>query len=160
MNETRLPGVGVRLDFACVDGDHLGVVLHHTGRRELFVYDRDDPDSVKVTTSLTPDESAVLADLLGGATITEQFEDLRQEIAGLAIDWLQIGPASRYANRELGDTALRTRTGVSIVAIVRQNSAIPAPGPDATLIPGDTVVVVGTAEGINSAAALLAGTSE
>lgn len=158
VNETKLPGVGLRHDFACASGDHVGVISYHSGRRELIIYDQDDPDRVRAAAIMTPDEAAVLTDLVGGATITERFDDLRQQIAGLAIDWLPIASDSRYAGRELGETALRTRTGVSIVAIVRDGTPIPAPGPDATLRAGDTAVVVGTAEGIDTAARLLAGT--
>lgn len=157
VNETRLPGLGLRHDFECGSGDRLGVVSHHSGRREVMIYDRADPDRVESSVNMSPEEAAVLVDLLGGATIIERFDDLRQHIAGLAIDWLPIGPASRYAGRVLGETALRTRTGVSIVAIVREDSAIPAPGPDDLLLAGDTVVVVGTPEGIDLASELLAG---
>lgn len=159
VNETRLPGLGVRHDFECKGGDRLGVVSHHSGRREVVIYDHADSDRVESSVNLSPDEAAVLVDLLGGSTVIERFDDLRQHIAGLAIDWLPIGPHSRYAGRLLGETELRTRTGVSIVAIVRGESAIPAPGPEDTIEAGDTVVVVGTAEGIDQAAALLAGTA-
>jgi len=51
--------------------------------------------------------------------------------------------------------ALRTRTGVSIVALVRGDQPLPAPGPEETLRVDDTAVVVGTADGINAAAKLL-----
>jgi TrkA domain protein len=157
VNETRLPGLGVRHDFECLGGARLGVVSHHSGRREIVVYDTDDPDRVVSAVNLSAEESSVLVTLLGGATVVERFDDLRQQIAGLAIDWLPIGPRSQYAGRTLGETALRTRTGVSIVAIVRDETAIPAPGPDDVLMTGDTVVVVGTADGIDVAADLLAG---
>ena len=157
VNETRLPGLGVRHDFECKGGDRLGVVSHHSGRRDVIIYDHADPDRVESSVNMSPGEAGVLVDLLGGATVIERFDDLRQHIAGLAIDWLPIGPNSRYAGRILGETALRTRTGVSIVAIVRGDTAIPAPGPEDDLEAGDTVVVVGTAEGIDQAAELLAG---
>jgi K+/H+ antiporter YhaU regulatory subunit KhtT len=39
---------------------------------------------------------------------------------------------------------VRTRTGASIVAIVREESVIANPGPEATIAPGDTVGVLGT----------------
>jgi TrkA domain protein len=43
---------------------------------------------------------------------------------------------------------VRTRTGVSVVAILRGDQAIPAPGPDVEMEPGDYLVVVGTPRGI------------
>jgi len=56
--------------------------------------------------------------------------------------------ASPYADRPLGDARVRTRTGASIVAIVRDEEVLPSPGPADTLHPGDVLVVIGTAEGI------------
>ena len=50
----------------------------------------------------------------------------------------------------------RTRTGVSVVAVIRGEQGFPAPGPDFVLEPKDTLVVVGTAEGINGATEILA----
>lgn len=158
INETPLPGLGVRHDFRCVGGDVVGVVSLHSGRRQLLVYDSDDPDKVADSVAMTPDEARILADLLGGSTITERLDDLRQQVSGLAMEWLPISPDSPYAGRHLGDAALRTRTGISIVAILRDDTAIPAPGPDDVLEAGDTAVAVGTTEGLTTAAALLAGT--
>jgi TrkA domain protein len=55
---------------------------------------------------------------------------------------------------------MRTRTGVSIIAVIRGEAAIPAPGPEMLLLGGDIVVVVGLAEGIDSAARLLVGSEQ
>ncbi|MGH2814647.1 MAG: TrkA C-terminal domain-containing protein [Actinomycetota bacterium] len=46
IQETNLPGVGLRHDFTTRAGRQLGVVTHRTGRRDLLVYDREDPDAV------------------------------------------------------------------------------------------------------------------
>lgn len=158
INETPLPGLGVRYDFACASSDVVGVVSHHSGRRQLLIYDRDDRDAVAHSVTMSPDEARILADLLGGSTITERLEDLRQHVAGLALEWLPISADSPYAGRRLGDVELRTRTGISVVALVRGDSAIPAPGPDDVLRAGDTAVVVGTTDALTKAAGLLAGT--
>lgn len=156
INETRLPGVGSLHAFECRSGERVGVISHHAGRREIVIYDPDDADRVSEAVTMTSDEARVLADLLGGTSVTERLDDLRQEIHGLAIDWLPISPHSPYAGRTIGDTALRTQTGVSIVALVRDNQPLPAPGPAETLLAHDTAVVVGTAEGIDAAVVLLA----
>ncbi len=155
INETKLPGVGTLHDFECVSGARIGVITHHTDRREVVIYDPADPDRVGESATLTADEARVLADLLGGTTVTQRLYDLRRDIAGLAIDWLPISPHSPYAGGTIGDTELRTRTGVSIVAIVRRDRPIPAPGPEEPLLVDDTAVVVGTPDGINQAAGLL-----
>ena len=153
--ETSLPGVGLRHELVCESGERVGVITHHSGRRDLLTFDSEDPDSVSRSVAMGPDEAQLLADLLGGSTLVERFEDLRQHISGLSIDWLPVAGGSRFAGKPLGATEMRTRTGVSAIALLRQGTAIPAPGPDEVLFAGDTVVVVGVAEGIDAAAQLL-----
>jgi TrkA domain protein len=155
IQETALPGVGLRHEFTTRAGRQLGVVTHRTGRRDLLVYDREDPDACQEVVQLTDEEADALADLLGADRLVAHLAELTQRIEGLAIDWLPIQPGSPYANRAIADTQARTRTGVSIVAIVRGDGAIPAPAPDTGLEPGDTLVVVGTAQGIKELARLL-----
>jgi TrkA domain protein len=155
IQETNLPGVGLRHDFTTRAGRQLGVVTHRTGRRDLLLYDRDDPDATQEVIRLTQEEADTLADLLGAARLTGRLAELQQRIEGLAIDWLPIRPASPYAGRTIADTQARSRTGTSIVAILRGDGAIPAPTPDAGLEPGDTLVVVGTAKGIKELSKLL-----
>ena len=155
ISETSLPGVGLRHDFTTRAGRQLGVVTHRTGRRDLLVYDRNDPDACQEVIQLTDEEADALAELLGAARLVEHLAALTQRIEGLAIDWLAIRPGSPYAGRTIADTQARSRTGVSIVAIVRGDGAIPAPAPDAGLEPGDTLGVVGTAGGVTELARLL-----
>ncbi|HEU4901009.1 MAG TPA: cation:proton antiporter regulatory subunit [Actinomycetota bacterium] len=155
IQETNLPGVGLRHEFTTRAGRQLGVVTHRTGRRDLLVYDRDDPDACQEVVQLTDEEADALAELLGAARLVQNLAALTQRIEGLAIDWLPIRADSPYADRTIADTQARSRTGVSIVAILRGDGAIPAPAPDALLEPGDTLVVVGTARGIKELSKLL-----
>ena len=76
-----------------------------------------------------------------------------REVEGLSIDWLPL-PAT-FPARTIGETEMRTRTGVSVIAVIRGDHPIPAPGPDDRLEAGDVVVVTGTADGIERAATLL-----
>ena len=155
IQETSLPGVGLRHEFTTRAGRQLGVVTHRTGRRDLLVYDREDPDATQEVIQLTDEEADALAELLGAARLVQHLAALTQRIEGLAIDWLPIRAGSPYAGRTIADTQARSRTGVSIVAILRGDGAIPAPAPDARLDPGDTLVVVGTAQGVKELSKLL-----
>jgi TrkA domain protein len=154
MRETKLPGVGIRYDFTTSAGARVAVVAHRTGRRELVVYDRDDPDECRAVLSLDADDTRVLAELLGGMQLSEGLAAM-QRLEGIAIDWLRI--PSALAGRTLRDVAVRTTTGVSIVAVVRGDTTIPAPPPEFTFEAGDAAVAVGTPEGIQQLFAALEG---
>ena len=65
VDETALPGLGMRYDFDGRFGKRVGVITHRDGRREIFVAPKDDPDATEKSVILTEDESAVVADLLG-----------------------------------------------------------------------------------------------
>jgi TrkA domain protein len=155
IDETPLPGVGTRYAFETEEGRMLGVVHHHTGRRELFVGDPGDPDCVAVSMSLTEGEVRVLADILGGTSIVQHVGDLGHHVEGLAIDWLVVEPGSPVEGRTLGELQIRTRTGAYVVAIFRDGAPTPAPGPDDRLHAGDVLVVVGTAEGVAALDAII-----
>jgi TrkA domain protein len=157
IQETTLPGVGLRHDFTTRAGRQVGVVSHRTGRRDLVVYDRDDPDACQEVVQLTEDEAEALADVLGGDRIAGHLAALQQQVEGLAIDWLPIGPGSPFAHGTIADTQARSRTGVSIVAVLRDGTAFPAPAPGFRFEPGDTAVVVGTPAGVKALAERLAG---
>lgn len=155
IEETKLPGVGVRYEFETEDGRRVGVVHHRTGRRELFVCPPGDPDTTAMTLNLSEGEAHSLVDVLGGSQVVESLSHVQQHIEGLAIDWLAVDSESKYADRTIGDARIRTRTGVSVVAVLREELPFPAPGPDFHVESGDTLVVVGTPEGITKVSEIL-----
>lgn len=155
VRETKLPGVGVRHDFVTTEGERIGVLVHRTGRRELLLYDRDDPDACRYVLHLDSDDTRTLAEVLGASRVSEALTDLQQEVEGLTIDWITVEDGSAAAGQRLRDAALRARTGVSIVAVLRDGQTIPSPGPDFVLVGGDTAVTVGTAEGTQELVGLL-----
>jgi TrkA domain protein len=157
IQETALPGVGLRHEFTTRTGRQLGVVSYRTGRRDLLLYDRDDPDACQEVIRLTQEEADALADLLGAARLTGHLAELLQQVEGLAISWLTIQESSPYADGTIADTQARSRTGVSIVAVLRGQMAFPAPTPDFGFQAGDTAVVVGTPAGVRALAGLIEG---
>jgi TrkA domain protein len=145
----------VRYELELESGQRIGVLAHRSGRRELLHYSVRDPDAVEAEMVLTPAEGKVVAELLGGTQLVESLAHVQQRVEGLAIDWLPIPDTSPFAGKTIADAQVRTRTGVSIVAVIRGEDAYPAPGPEFGLEAEDTVVVVGTSDGITAAAALL-----
>lgn len=148
VRETRLPGVGVRHEFTTTGDERIAVVSHRSGRRELVVYDREDEDECRTLLHLSRDDTRTLAELLGAAQVSEAVTAVQQQIEGLAIDWITVPETSALAGGTIGEGEFRTRTGSSIVAIVRGRETIPAPGPEVRLEPGDIAVAVGTPQGL------------
>ncbi len=68
--------------------------------------------------------------------------------AGFALQqkWFTIELQSLLGDRTIGELAIRTRTGASVVGVLRESVFHPNPGPDFHLVVGDVVAVVGTQE--------------
>jgi TrkA domain protein len=148
VNEVMLPGVGLRFEFENRDGDRIGVVARRSGDFEVVVYPRDDPDQAQQVFRLTDEEADALAQILGAPRIAERFAELTREVPGLNAGQVAIRPGSPFVDRPLGDTRARTRTGASIVAIVRDEEVLASPGPAEILRADDVLVVIGTEDGI------------
>ena len=148
VTETQLPGVGVRHEFTTSHGERVGVVSHRGGRRELVVYDRNDPDASSSILHLSADDTRTLAELLGATQVSEALTAAQQRLEGLAIAWVKVERGSPFAGSTIADGRFRTRTGASIVAVVRSDATVPAPGPEFRFEPDDVVVAIGTPEGL------------
>ncbi|MCB0942987.1 MAG: cation:proton antiporter regulatory subunit [Mycobacterium sp.] len=148
VKEVLLPGVGLRYEFENHDGDRIGVVARRTGDFEVVLYAAADPDQARAVFRLTEEEADALAQILGAPRIVERFADLTKEVPGLDAGQVRIVAGSEFVDRPLGETRARTRTGASIVAIVRDEQVMASPGPSEVLHAGDVLVVIGTEDGI------------
>jgi TrkA domain protein len=155
IDKTRLPGIGLRYEFTTEEGRRVAVVSRRTGRRELVLYDTADPDAAREVLPLSDDECDALAELLGAPRIVERLADMQRDLAGLESHQMVVPPHSRFAGRPLGETQARTRTGASIVAVVRDGHVIVSPRPDFVFHAEDLVVVVGTDEAAAAVARIL-----
>lgn len=155
VRETKLPGVGVRHDFTTEDGDDIGVLVHRDGRREIVAYDEDDPDACTTVVQLSSGDTQTLSELLGASQVTEAVGAVLHEIEGLGIEWMTIVSDSHAVGMSIGDGELRTKTGASIVAVVRAETTIPAPGPEFEFAAGDVIVAVATLDGLAALRTLL-----
>ena len=153
VEEVELPGIGMRYVLMTQKGKRVGVVKHRSGRRDLLVYSREDPDACSETVRMTEDESSTLGELLGAPHIVDTLTGI--PVQGLMSEQIPIEPDSPFAGRTLGETQARTRTGASIVAVIRGEDALISPTPDFRFQPGDGVVVVGTRKGVRGVFAIL-----
>jgi TrkA domain protein len=149
-----LPGVGVRHEFVSATGRRIVVVTHRGGRREISVSRANDPDTCDTLLTLETDDATALGEILGAPHIVESMKAM-QRIEGLAIDWLPVRAGSSAEGSTIAAGEYRTRTGTSIVAVIRGDDAVAAPEPDFSFEADDVVVAVGTTEGLEQLRALL-----
>ena len=151
VRRVKLPGVGVLHTFVTDDGGKVGVITHRSGASDLISFaDAEDGDGRKVSLRLDEDEAHTLAEQLGGTRITESLSGLEQ-IPGLSIDWFPVDYDHHIAGQPLGSMTERGLPGVTVVAVVRGDSANPGPDGDFRVFPGDTLVVAGAPEKVAKA---------
>lgn len=147
IEETDLPGVGKKYTVTETEsGDRFAVIVHIGGRREVYRFAKgsDEPDAVF---EFDDDEAKKIGAILGGAYFTPPVrEKLEFALRGLVLEWLDVKPSSTLAGKSLKDAALRTETGVTVIAILREGETHPNPPPEFTLRASDTIVAAGTME--------------
>ena len=153
---TKLPGLGKQYDITTRAGRHISVVAHQDGRRFLGFYDPEDPDSCQATVPLDRDEAESLAEIIAPGE-NPKLGTCEMEIDLVTVR-IPVSGKSPYSDALLGDTRARTRTGASIVAVLRRTGAVPSPAPDFRLEAGDTLVAVGTREGVDELTRIISGT--
>ncbi|MFD5125722.1 cation:proton antiporter regulatory subunit [Streptomyces sp. NPDC058385] len=153
LSSTPLPGIGIRYDLTTRERRRLSVVAHRDGARTLSAYRKDDPDACALSVRLTAGESEALIDAMMPAHHSPNL--LSTTELGLVAERIELPSASHWNGQLLGETRMRTETGVSIVAVLRRSEAIPSPAPDFRLAGGDVLIVIGTSEGVDAAAEIL-----
>lgn len=155
VEETPLPGIGIRKEITTATGRRIGIVSQRDGDVALIISRRDDPDACLASLPLTADEAATLGNLLGARQLVAQLTDEHRDLPGVNTRQFLIAEDSRFDGRKLGDTKMRTKSSVSVVAVMRAGQVQASPTPDFTLLAGDLLVAVGTSEGLDAAAEIL-----
>ena len=157
LRETRLPGVGTKFTFGTSHGARVAVIQHVDGTRELYVFAHADDDEPRAVLQLEDDESRQLGAILGGAYERPKIvEDLEMALGEFQIEWIKVPTGSWVDGRTLADCAFRKRTGVTVIAILRESESIAGAQPDDVILDGDTIVVVGKAGQFSTVRKLLA----
>jgi TrkA domain protein len=146
LRETRLPGVGVKYAFRTADGARISVILHIDGQREIYYYARSSDDEPTAVIELHDDEARQLGAIVGGAYERPKIvEDLEMALGELQIEWIPVPDTSPAIGLSLADAKLRARTGVTVIAILREPEPVSGAQPEDDIQRGDTLVGVGKA---------------
>jgi TrkA domain protein len=146
LTETRLPGIGVKYAFRLDNGSRLAVILHSDGPRELYWYRRGEYDDPAAVIRLDDDEARQLGAVLGGAYERPRIvEELEMALGNLLIEWIEVPDSSPLIGRTLAECGFRQRTGITVIAILREPEAVSGVQPDDVVERGDTLVTVGKA---------------
>jgi len=149
IKETDLPGIGKKYGVLLKSGKELVIIIHNTGRREIYLMEDEEPSCF---IELTDEEARDLGFLLAGATYqpvsSEKMEMILQQVV---MEWVKVEEGSNFAGKTIAQLEIRRKTGVSIIAIERGGKVIPSPDPYTEKIEvGDTLISVGTRQQIKS----------
>lgn len=158
--ESDLPGVGKKFEIELGDGSTLVVVIHNTGKRELFRREGDE-DSVKLF-ELSDQLARQIGSILEGAYFqpiaTETTETMLDENS--LLEWVKVVAGSTLVGKTLEELDFRNVTGASIVAIQRENDTESNPGPETVIETGDTLILLGSREACRAVESLASGETE
>ena len=159
LQETRLPGIGSKFTLRLDAGGRLAIILHNDGKRELYFFRRAEDEEPTSVITLDDDEARQLGAVIGGAYERPKIvEDLELALGDLLIEWVPVPDSSPWLGRTLAECGFRARTGITIIAILREPEPITGAQPSDTIERGDTLVTVGKAGQYPGFRRLLAGT--
>jgi TrkA domain protein len=141
--EQSLPGIGMRYELEAVDGGTVCVVVHNSGRRDVYVLPRGGGEA-RAALTLTDAQARTLGAALSGAYFRPPIiEDIEAVLGALVIDWFTLDDDAPSVGRNIADLEIRRRTKMTVAAILRDGEPIVAPDPTEVLRAGDRLVVIG-----------------
>ena len=160
LKETRLPGVGVKWSMTLASGTRITVIQHNDGDREIYVHRRRGDEDPAAVVELHDDEARQLGAVLGGAYERPKIvEDLEMALGELLIEWEQVPESSPWIGKTLAESGFRAKTGITVIAILREPEPVTGAQPSDVVQRGDTLVTVGKAGQYSAFRKLLAGES-
>jgi TrkA domain protein len=147
ISETDLPGVGKRFELPVHDGSSLVVVIHNTGKHEIFKKEHADADADRII-ELSEAEAEAFGAILEDVHFQPTEMDTSSTMIGgdTIIEWYTLDEDSPLAGTTLENSNIRDKTGVTVIAVERGPNAYPSPEPSFEFEAGDTLVTIGRSD--------------
>ncbi len=144
--EADLPGIGKKFTVRTSYNQILRIIIHFTGKREIFIYENEDEDAI-YDLELSEDDASLIGSILMGTYFKPEQEKQKELILSkLSIEWVEVPKNNKLANCSILDNQIRKKTGVTIIAIIRGKNIILNLEPTEVIREGDTLVIVGTSD--------------
>ncbi len=138
---TELPGVGTKHSIDLAGGDELVAVEHRAGHWELARVDATGNTTPLI--QLRGREASELGRILLRSEVQEEDPRKRLLLEEFGLEWLKLEEDSPLVGTTLQSSEIRARTGVNVIAVIREEGSILSPPPDLQIESGDTLVVMG-----------------
>ncbi|KUO50191.1 MAG: potassium transporter TrkA [Desulfitibacter sp. BRH_c19] len=150
-----LPGIGKKYSVTTKDGYLFVIIIHHTGKREIYFMNDDEDDGPILTLDLNDEEARKVGSILLGADYQpvsdEKLEIMRKNIL---VEWINLCPESKLTNMAIKDAQIRKITGATIIGIQRGDQVIGSPDVNEVLLDGDVLMVIGKKDQVKALEAL------
>ncbi|MDW7674393.1 MAG: TrkA C-terminal domain-containing protein [Bacillota bacterium] len=158
IKSVELPGIGKKYSLDMADGHTIVIIIHHTGRRELYFMDDIDDDEPAFTVELNDEAARKVGTILLGAdyqpVVDERVEIMQKNIL---VEWIKLHGKSQLVNKNIKDARIRTLTGATIIGIQRGAEIIGSPDINVVLLAGDILMSIGKKDQIKKLEALCKG---
>ncbi|MBU9713148.1 cation:proton antiporter regulatory subunit [Evansella tamaricis] len=144
-----LPGIGKKISFITAEESMIVLIIHHTGKREMYFFSDVDNDEADFSINLTANETRELgAQLLGAVYQPVDSDKMKLLKSQIVTEWVKLDESSVFVGKTIENSEIRKRTGVSIVGIFRDEDVIASPEVTEVLQEGDTLMAIGKQEAI------------
>lgn len=145
IKSVELPGIGYKISFITATNSKIILIIHHSGKREMFFFEDANLEEADFVINLNSDETRQLATELLGVTyqsiVTDSMEMFKDKIL---IEWIKLPENSPFVNKSIGDSNIGAKTGIAIVGIFQDDqNLLTIPDVETILNSKDTLIIIG-----------------
>ncbi|OIJ22200.1 potassium transporter TrkA [Anaerobacillus alkalidiazotrophicus] len=152
MKMTDLPGVGKKISFINAENQMMAMIIHHSGKRELYFFEDADDDEAVFTFNLSSEETKQMGAQFLNATLdpvmNEKLERLQLLRKQVIVEWVEIKRQPQFTGKTYMEFEKLLPNGVTVVGLFHDDDFNVSPSGDLTLQKGNTIMVVGKREPI------------